>query len=142
VALAALLLPFDIAARRLILTRHDFIRMREVLAARLSPRKRTIRAAKSTPGMQALFKAKERAHENIPPVGADGIRPGIGADTRPDNPANISAGQIPNVDAQEAIVEERVGARTDQAVPPTQTQPETSTTSALLAHKKKQGGKR
>jgi hypothetical protein len=137
-ALAVLLLPFDIAARRLILTRHDFIRMREVLAARLSPRKRTIKAAKPSPGMQALFKAKERARENTPPVGADGIRP----DIRSDNPANIPTGQMPFADGQEPTIEDQAGPRTTPAVSPSEPQPEISTTAALLARKKSLGGKR
>jgi Mg-chelatase subunit ChlD len=136
-ALAALLLPFDIAARRLILTRHDFIRMREVLAARLGPRKRTARAARSSPGMQALFKAKERARENTP-VGADGVRP----DVRPDNPANIPAAQMPSVTEQEPAIKDQAGSRATPAAPPSEPHPETSTTAALLARKKNLGGKR
>lgn len=59
--LAALLLPFDVASRRLILTRQDWVRLAEALKARLRPRKRRKPAVAPSPSMTALFQAKERA---------------------------------------------------------------------------------
>ena len=65
IALAALLLPFDVASRRLILTKQDFIRLRESISARLTRKKVE---AKSAPRMTALFQAKDRARSNQPPA--------------------------------------------------------------------------
>lgn len=64
VALAALLLPFDIASRRIILTRQDLVRLRANFAnwrlARHSPDPQT------SPHMTALFQAKQRVQSNKP----------------------------------------------------------------------------
>lgn len=62
IALAAILLPFDVAARRLILTRQDGERIREMIQARLTfqkPKKAPITV--SSPSMDALRKAKQRS---------------------------------------------------------------------------------
>jgi len=65
ILLAALLLPLDIASRRLIITRQDMIRLREWIAIRLNFRRRAAppQAAQPSPRMQALLKAKDRAAE-------------------------------------------------------------------------------
>ncbi|MFZ5818970.1 MAG: VWA domain-containing protein [Chloroflexota bacterium] len=68
-ALAALLLPFDIAVRRLILTRQDLLRLREALRARLGGQK-PAPASTSLPAdsrLDALRQAKERARAAAPP---------------------------------------------------------------------------
>ncbi|MEW6401099.1 MAG: VWA domain-containing protein [Chloroflexota bacterium] len=66
VALAILLWPFDIAARRLILTRHDWIRLRDkIVEALTSRRAKPAAAPESAPRMEALFQAKGRARENL-----------------------------------------------------------------------------
>ncbi len=62
IALAAMLLPFDVASRRLILTRQDFSRLREMIQARLAfrlPKKAKITV--STPSVAALQKVKSRS---------------------------------------------------------------------------------
>jgi Mg-chelatase subunit ChlD len=64
VALAALLLPFDIASRRLILTRQDFLRLRANLANWRSSRRAP--ELQTSPHMTALFQAKQRAQSNAP----------------------------------------------------------------------------
>lgn len=56
---AILLLPFDIAARRLILTRQDFLRLRDSLTGLFLSLRST--PAQTTPQMTALFDAKQRA---------------------------------------------------------------------------------
>ncbi len=68
VALAASLLPFDVAARRLILTRQDILRLRErlLLGLRLHP-PLTAGAAQPDPRMQALLQAKGRARDSVEP---------------------------------------------------------------------------
>ena len=69
VLLAALLLPFDIASRRLIITRQDMLKLREWIAERLRFRKSTPRPApESSPQMQALFRAKDRVTDIKKPV--------------------------------------------------------------------------
>jgi hypothetical protein len=65
--IAALLLPIDIAARRLILTRQDFQRGREWLAQKLFTRQITqTQLAQANPRMEALFNAKSRIREATP----------------------------------------------------------------------------
>jgi Mg-chelatase subunit ChlD len=64
--LAAFLLPFDIASRRLIITKQDLLRLREWLLIRLNFRRPATvpQMAPSSPRMQALLKAKDRVAEN------------------------------------------------------------------------------
>ena len=73
--LAAFLLPFDIASRRLIITRQDLLRLRDWILLRLNLRRPTApkMVAQPTPRMQALLKAKDRAAEStksvsLPPI--------------------------------------------------------------------------
>ncbi len=71
-ALAAVLLPLDVASRRLILTRQDWNRFREALTSRLRPRKRapvaqSSQKVPSSPGMAALLQAKGRARGSLQP---------------------------------------------------------------------------
>jgi len=71
VLLAAFLLPFDIASRRLIITRQDLLRLREWIMVRLNVRRPTSpQVLQPTPRMQALLKAKDRAAEitKSPPI--------------------------------------------------------------------------
>lgn len=66
ILLAALLLPFDIAVRRLILTRQDWARIRSWFSETLLRRPVTEPAPQPTHQMQALFKAKDRARVDAP----------------------------------------------------------------------------
>ncbi len=71
VALAALLLPLDVASRRLILARQDLARFIQALTGRLRPGKRAnaaVTRVPSSPGMAALFRAKDRAHGGQQPA--------------------------------------------------------------------------
>jgi Mg-chelatase subunit ChlD len=65
---AAVLLPFDVAVRRLILTRRDLVRLWERFldALRMRPRL-PAGTAGTTERMQALFQAKTRARGEAPP---------------------------------------------------------------------------
>lgn len=71
IALAALLLPFDVAIRRLVLTRQDGERIREMIRARFTfqkPPKAPVTV--STPSMEALRKAKQRSKTEAGPTPA------------------------------------------------------------------------
>jgi Mg-chelatase subunit ChlD len=57
--LAALLLPFDIAVRRLIITKQDIAKLREWIASRVGVQQTPV-PVQADPRMQALRKAKER----------------------------------------------------------------------------------
>jgi Mg-chelatase subunit ChlD len=58
--LATLLLPFDIAVRRLIITKQDVSKVREWMASRVRIERQTAEPVQADPRMQALRKAKER----------------------------------------------------------------------------------
>jgi hypothetical protein len=60
---AALLLPFDIASRRLIITKQDMLKLREWMLSRIRLRRRASPVVEQSPQMQALLKAKDRAAE-------------------------------------------------------------------------------
>ena len=62
IAFAALLLPLDIASRRLIITKQDL----KTLTAWLMNRKTKVPATAPDPRMQALFTAKDRVRDNVP----------------------------------------------------------------------------
>jgi len=66
--IAALLLPLDIAARRLILTTQDLLRLREWLTKAFVSRAAnpTYPVQTTSPRMEALFNAKNRVRENTP----------------------------------------------------------------------------
>lgn len=124
VALAAFLLPFDVASRRLILTQHDFIRLHEALTARIDFRKQTDEGTESSPRLGALLQVKERTRNNRKPaVGQDKNAP----------------------DGQPFIAEEKSPSDEQVPVPQKEVQTEaapTSTTASLLARKKNLRGKR
>lgn len=64
--LAALLLPFDIAVRRLIITKQDFAKVQEWFTSRLRVETQTAEPVQADLRMQALRKAKERtAREQV-----------------------------------------------------------------------------
>jgi hypothetical protein len=113
---AALLLPLDIAVRRLIITRHDVVLFREWIAQRLPVRalRPTQGEVKQTPQMEALFNAKSRAREN----------------------KNVTASEI-SFEAGTAPFGEPTPSqdKEPEAISPKPEQ-STSTTSALLARKK------
>jgi Mg-chelatase subunit ChlD len=58
--LAALLLPFDIAVRRLIITKQDLVKIREWITSRVKTEQTAQAPVQADPRMQALRKAKER----------------------------------------------------------------------------------
>ena len=64
VLFAVLLLPFDIAVRRLIVTRHDLQRLQAWIGSRVNVRKaRVSPQVEPSPRLQSLLKAKERVSE-------------------------------------------------------------------------------
>ncbi len=67
-ALAALLLPFDIAVRRLILTRQDFLHLRDALLAEFTRRKPSAAPWPADARLEALRQAKERTRAAAPPA--------------------------------------------------------------------------
>jgi hypothetical protein len=125
VLLAALLLPFDIASRRLIITRQDMIRLREWIFEKLEIRKSEVQqqTAQPAPHLQPLFKAKERAREDtpstqtLPPIDKKVQQPSVPEPTRIAEPPK----------EPERVHQE------NPAQPPETT---SSTTSSLLARKK------
>jgi Mg-chelatase subunit ChlD len=66
--IAALLLPFDIAIRRLIITRQDLLRVQAWLAEKLNLQRMETAAPQTDQRMQSLLKAKERVRENQAPL--------------------------------------------------------------------------
>jgi Mg-chelatase subunit ChlD len=58
--LAAVLLPFDIAVRRLIVTKQDVSKLREWITSRVRAERQTTTPVQTDPRMQALHKAKQR----------------------------------------------------------------------------------
>ncbi len=111
VGLAAVLWPFDIAARRLIINRRDLIVLRDKLIEKLSlRRKRVEQSQESAPRMEALFQAKGRARENL---------------------------QAPSPEEHLPVTVETPQAHDEtNRAKPQESKPTTSTTSALLERKK------
>ena len=123
VLLAALLLPFDIASRRLIITRQDILRLREWLEKRVpTPKAAASQTKQPAPRMQALFKAKERARE----------------DKRAPHPLptaqeNTSTSASQPVQAEQPLPGPERDSRERPVQPPDAA---SGTTASLLAHKK------
>ena len=121
--LAALLLPFDVASRRLILTRQDWVRFAQVLTTRLQPGKQA--PAEQSAQMTALLKAKGRVRpapkhgHNPPPMPKAPVEPLPVASPPP------AAPPTPKTDA-----------------PATPSTPAESTAASLLARKKNLRDKR
>jgi Ca-activated chloride channel family protein len=107
--IAVLLLPFDIAVRRLIITKHDVALLREWIAQRL-PTRQAVQSqpAPANPQMEALFTAKSRVR---------------GSKTTSGKEIPIAAEPTPGPKKEAG----EVGPKPEQSV---------STTSALLARKK------
>jgi len=106
--IAALLLPIDIAARRLNITKHDVVLLRDWVSQRFHIRQTLQSQTAQSPQMVALFNAKSRVRES----------------------KNISASEMPMEAAPTPGVEkeaEEIRPKPEQS---------TSTTSALLARKK------
>jgi hypothetical protein len=119
--LATLLLPLDIALRRLIITRQDLTRLREWATQTLGMQKTpSPQPVQSAPHVQALVKAKSRVTETIP----TSPRPSTNADlTQSIEPKHVD----PEPAKEEKIPEDR---------PPRHPEPGVSTTTSLLARKK------
>ncbi len=116
IALAAILLPFDVAARRLILTRQDFARVGEMIQTRFmfqKPRKEKITV--STPSMEALRKARQRSKTEARP--------------QPDE-------KMPQTPTPPIITEKSPAAKMPDLSKKEET-PASTTASMLLANKKK-----
>jgi hypothetical protein len=118
--IAVLLLPFDVASRRLILTRQDMIRLREWAMERLGIQKiSSPQPVQSAPHVRALFKAKSRASESLQAPSPD--------------PTNVALSQpieIKQIDTEP--VKEKIAQETVPSPP----EPGISTTTSLLARKK------
>jgi len=116
--IAALLLPFDIAVRRLIITKHDVALIRDWVIQRLPST--ALRPAQDetekSPQMEALFNAKSRVREN----------------------KNVRTLSNTETSAKEMLVESEPTPSPEKAAGEIPSKPEqsTSTTSALLARKK------
>jgi Mg-chelatase subunit ChlD len=119
--IAALLLPFDIASRRLILNRQDLIRFRDWAMERLGMQTgQEPQPVESAPHVQALFKAKSRASENIPTDQVTSIKLDI------TQPTEVKPTQM------EPTKEAKIAPKEVPGLP----EAGTSTTASLLAHKK------
>lgn len=117
VALAAILLPFDVAARRLILTRQDWERMWTAIRGRVTfqkPKKEKITV--STPSVEALRKAKQRSPTE---AGSTPAPPPPQPPILPEIAENPPASQMPDLSKKREET------------------PASSTASALLASKRK-----
>lgn len=102
---AILLLPFDIAVRRLILTKQDFIRLREFIFSRFSFAKREAVPQESTASMNALRQAKVRVRENLQtPAQAD--EP-IALPVEPATPSVKESTPKPDVSTTSALLERK-----------------------------------
>jgi Mg-chelatase subunit ChlD len=112
--IAAVLLPFDVAVRRLIITKTDLIRLRDWVKQKTALRRAQGEPAQTTPQMEALFSAKSRMRDNAPTPRVDSSAQEIPVETE-----TVSS---PEKEAQESRP------RPEQA---------SSTTSALLERKKK-----
>ncbi len=119
-ALAAILLPLDVAARRLIVTRHDFAAWRAALFARLIFGKKTAVLPESNSQMGSLFQAKERAHRSS---------------------LQAEAGTAVSPAPVETAVAEKPGSAESGSISSSEMPAETSTAAALLARKKNLRGK-
>ena len=120
--LSAFLLPFDIASRRLIITRQDLLRLREWTLVRLNLRRAATPpvAHAPTPRMQALFKAKDRAAETTKSPPAAAIEMSV------PEPVNESRQKTDQSAEPETVLQ-------DKPAPPETTG---STTTSLLERKK------
>jgi hypothetical protein len=121
--LAAVLLPLDIAMRRLVVTRHDLRRAWQKAGAWLSDRRSqfTPQPAPRTEQLSSLFQAKGRAREfKAPPENA-----------RPQGTPPASAAPPPAPEAKTAARPLQPGQRAAPGAPPA------STSAALLAAKKR-----
>lgn len=127
---AALLLPLDVASRRLILTRHDWVRFGEALRERLRRQPGEAVPAAQTQRMSALRQAKERTREEYKPA------PGPGPVIVNPRPAPKDPVQINPVEAARPVSQE------PKPEAPANPQEPASTAASLLARKKSQRDKR
>ncbi|MBL0345136.1 VWA domain-containing protein [Candidatus Villigracilis affinis] len=112
--IAALLLPVDIAVRRLIVTKTDLIRLREWVQQKTTLRRAQGEVpAQTSPQMEALFSAKSRVRDNVPVTRVDSSAHEV--------PVETDSVSRPEKEARET---------------PSKVEESTSTTSALLARKK------
>jgi Mg-chelatase subunit ChlD len=126
VLLAAILLPFDIASRRLIITRQDIAHLREWIEKKVRIQSTAPQAEQpapqSAPHLQALFKAKERAREDT-----HSVKP------LPSVDRNVPQPSYPPAQTEEPSPEPEREVQERLVQPPETT---SSTTASLLAHKK------
>ncbi len=126
ILVAAVLLPFDIAVRRLILTRQDMARLREWLIKLLGLRRRPgLETVQRSQRMEALFQAKDRARDGTvlpqPPPGEVLV------------PAKEAEPEVEEAEAPEKDLEPQFSAPQEPSTPITKT---------LLERKKAQRKKR
>jgi hypothetical protein len=112
--IAALLLPLDIAIRRLIVTKTDLLRLREWVQQKTTLRRAQGEVpAQTSPQMEALFSAKSRVRDNVPVTRVDSSAHEV--------PVETDSVSRPEKEARET---------------PSKVEESTSTTSALLARKR------
>jgi hypothetical protein len=117
--LAAILLPLDVASRRLILTRHDWARFLESLQRlRRKPEKVVV---EQSPSMSALLQARDRARD--------------GVQAAPEKKVSEQPVILENLPIEPEPPEKN-------AEPPATPQEPASTTASLLARKRNLRGKR
>jgi Mg-chelatase subunit ChlD len=123
--LAALLLPFDIAVRRLVVTRHDVRRAWQKAGAWLADRRPHLnpQPAPRTEQLSSLLQAKGRAQEAKDPAAS--AKPPMSAPATPGVPATKPLTPPPPSEPKPA------------ARPPQPGEPSASTSAALLAAKKR-----
>jgi hypothetical protein len=135
--IAALLLPFDIAARRLIITKHDLLLLREWLVEKIRSRKITqTQTAQTSPRMEALFQAKGRVRESKKSSAQSPVERATSEHRLSSRHESQKPVEAP---AQEMPIETGPApspGKEAQGIPPKPEQAP-STTSALLARKKK-----
>ncbi len=98
---AALLLPFDVAVRRLILTRQDFLRLRDALLVRVARRKALAAPLPTDARLEALRQAKERALTAAPSRSAV-VEPAERAVAEPAERRHLPPAEAPPTRAQPA----------------------------------------
>lgn len=148
VLLAALLLPFDVAVRRLVFTRQDWERLHATLRARFAPQTRqTVPVPTSTPSMDALRRAKERAaerHSHQTPPHSASSPPGISPEAQGESgrasisPAPPSVSLPPSPSSAGQAESSQISISSASSAAPSPVSPSASSTvSALLDRKKK-----
>ena len=127
ILLAAILLPFDIAVRRLIVTRQDVARLREWLIGKLNiGKRRGLEPAQRSERIESLFRAKDRARDGTLPTSnqpepieilkpAETIQPHVESDVQEKEvEPEISSPQKPSPPTTKTLLERKKALRKKQ----------------------------